>query len=114
MRSTETRLLGAETQARPLRVAYVLDPRHTTREVVGSIVFDSLHYWGGRYRVVIPSDGTKIEPGWQYLLDLVDPDEIWFTDDVAPTLMQSLFDRVAPARVERMQIKPTERYRRST
>ena len=62
---------------RPLKIAFLVDPVHTSDELLNSIIEFCLEKWGGRYYPIIPCDGFSITQSFWSLLEFVDPDIIY-------------------------------------
>lgn len=68
-----------ETRARPARIAVVTDSADPDwRDTTVRIVEFLSSIWGGKHSVIIPTDGSTIEPVFWRILEAFSPDYVYF------------------------------------
>ncbi len=81
---------------RPLRIAFLIDPAHTSDELLNSIIEFCLEKWGGRYYPIIPCDGSSITQSYWSLLEFVDPDIIYSFVNLDKSLIEKFEFSISP------------------
>lgn len=76
-RRLSNRQLQAESLARPLRVAYMVDAKKTPPELLDAIFAECYGRWGGRWSLIVPCDGGKPKTDYLPWLEKWDPDLIY-------------------------------------
>jgi len=85
---------------RPHRVAFLIDPRHVTRERLNEIFAYSISRWGGRYHPIVPTDGQTIAEPYQRILQAVDPDTVIHDVALGPGVVEFFSVATRPALIE--------------
>ncbi|MBN21260.1 MAG: hypothetical protein CL678_08220 [Bdellovibrionaceae bacterium] len=94
MNKSESRALKAN--ARPLRVAFLVDPSCATDKQINEIIVWSCNKWGGSYFPIIPCNGTQIEDDWWALLEIADPDIIHSNVSIGDDLLERINRFIVP------------------
>ncbi len=86
--------------ARPLRVAYLVDPNRTDSEVLSAIFSEAYGRWGGRHTLIVPADGV-VDPQYGDWLRRFDADLIYSYVDLTDDEVARLHRTLAPADLTR-------------
>src|ERR1039457_2861176 len=81
MRTNDAELLyeTIDTRARPARVAVLTDTSDPDwRQTIVRIIEFLSSVWGGKHSLIIPSDGSTIEPLFWTVLEKFSPDYVYF------------------------------------
>ena len=103
--------LTVTAESRPIRSAFLIDPRSTTGGELNSIVRYCCGIWGGRFHGIIPTDGLAISENWWQVLRLCDPDRICSFVELSPELLHRINRYIAPSEIH--TLTPTEKERLS-
>jgi hypothetical protein len=69
--------LTAIGTARPVRVAYIIDPADAPEELFTAIVAEAYSRWGGRHTLIVPGAREGIDPRYAEWLWVYDADVIY-------------------------------------
>jgi len=106
-KESEFRPYGVDSQARPHRLAFLIDPDDCAVELLDTIFATNYGLWGGRLNPLIPVRKAEIsEKNWE-LLRYTDPDTIYTFVPLPSTLINRLDEEIAPLTFEahHLQVK---------
>src|SRR3989339_2173911 len=76
-------------KVRPKKIAFLVNPDLGLGPILSAIECCQRE-WGGRFNLLIPTNGSEITESWMKLLKLYDPDEIIAVPDIDDTLKNIL------------------------
>lgn len=88
------------TRSRPQRIAFLIDPKNKTMEMIDKIVEYNQGKWGGRFNPIILTDGKTIDENQWEFLRAYDPDVIRLTTSVKDELLEKIEYFLSPYLVE--------------
>ncbi|MDO8468156.1 MAG: hypothetical protein Q7S29_00150 [Candidatus Peribacter sp.] len=81
---------------RPLRVAFLVNPRKTNDEVIDAIVDYCLYRWGGRLNPIVFTNGKTFQKEWWDFLKKYDPDAVISFVKLDEKLIREIDHRISP------------------
>jgi hypothetical protein len=81
---------------RPIRKAYLVNPIQTPEKLLNEIIKNNFEQWGGRYNLIIPTDGVNISDSFWNLLILTDPDIVYSFVNMDKDLVDRIDREVSP------------------
>jgi len=81
---------------RPLRVAFLIEDRPDSLGIIDTILAYNRDRWGGRYNLIIITDGHTLTDAWWSLLEAVDPDVVTSFVTLSDDLVASIDRRISP------------------
>ncbi len=81
---------------RPLRVAFLIEDTPESLGIIDAILGYNRGRWGGRYNLIVITDGQTLTEAWWSLLEAMDPDVVTSFVPLSDDLMASLERRIAP------------------
>ncbi len=102
-------VLNVTTTSRPKRVAFLINPQPSNDSEIDQIIRYSTGVWGGRFYLIIPTDGEIVSGDWWTLLMTVDPDVIYSLLPLSDSLIQKINKYILPVKI--IEITPEERAR---
>lgn len=76
-------------KVRPRKTAFLINPELGMEPILSAIEYCQRE-WGGRFNLLVPTDGSVIADAWFKLLKLFDPDEIFAVPDIDDKLKNVL------------------------
>ena len=85
---------------RPIKIAYLINPKETTFEEIDLIFEFNMSIWGGRYNPIVKTDGNSINKSEWELLCNFDPDVIKSLVALDDDLIKQIDLSLAPYSIE--------------
>lgn len=85
---------------RPIRIAFLVNPKQTAIKELDAIFEYNQHKWGGRFNPIIFTDGKTIEDTWWKFLRDIDPDVIKSLVPLQDDLLKKIDSLLSPYSVE--------------
>src|SRR6516225_8142353 len=106
---TKPSQLSASGTARPLRVAYLIDPTDCPDALFDSIFAEAYGRWGGRRSLIVPASGQGIDDRYSEWLWYYDADVIYSYVALSDDAVRAIHERYAPAHLTRHAAGATEK-----
>jgi hypothetical protein len=81
---------------RPLRVAFLVDNKPESMGIIDAILKYNRERWGGRYNLIVLTDGQTLTDAWWAILEAVDPDVVKAFVPLTDDLVGLIERRVSP------------------
>lgn len=81
---------------RPLRIAFLIEDKPESMEIIDTILAYNRDRWGGRYNPIIITNGQTLADPWWSLLEAVDPDIVKAFVTISDDLIVSIERRISP------------------
>jgi hypothetical protein len=94
---TKPTQLTAIADARPLRVAFLLNPGDCPSALLDEIFREAYGRWGGRRSLIVPTTPEGIDARFEKWLALYDPDVIYSFVELSEDMEADIHERYAPA-----------------
>ena len=98
---TDASAIRCYVRPRPIRVAYLVDENEYSQQILDAVFAECFSRWGGRYSLVVPSEGGKPEPAYMPWLEAYDPDVVYVYGDIEEPAVADLHERLGPAYVSK-------------
>ncbi len=96
----EFKPFGIESRARHYRLAFLVNPKVCSPELLDSLFKANVELWGGRFNPIVPvTDGEIDEPFWA-LLRYVDPDLVYTYAPLSQGTIDRIEREIVPWRIE--------------
>lgn len=98
---TDASTIRCYVRPRPIRVAYLVDEGEYSDRILDAVFAECFSRWGGRYSLVVPSEGGRPRPAYMPWLEVYDPDVVYVYGDIDEVVVTNLHDRLGPAYLSR-------------
>jgi hypothetical protein len=92
--------LNTLAAARPLRIAYLIDPTNCSHELLDAIFCEAYSRWGGRRTLIVPATSDGIDDRYSDWLLYFDADVIYSYVALGDNVVAGIHERYSPAHLK--------------
>lgn len=95
------------TEARPVRIAYLIDPARVDHDHLDAITNEAFGRWGGRRTLLAPISEGRILSGYDHWLEHFDADIICSFEALSDEYIIEINERYAPLHLKKIELEGT-------